>query len=61
MMVLLGVWVVRYREVQKVAGFGKGGTRKGGGGGGTGADGGGSYEMVEQGETAGRARGDDNV
>jgi protein SYS1 len=55
LMVLLGVWAVRYREVQRVVGFGKIG--RGAGGKNRGDPGGGqAYEMVEQG-----GGGDDNV
>lgn len=63
LMVLLGVWVVRYREVQKVTGFGKrkvtGKVDEGDGGGGGGGQGG-SYEMVQQQREA-DGGGDDNV
>ena len=51
LMVLLGVWVVRYREVQRAAGFGK---RSKAAAPSAGEGGGHSYEMVEQ-------RADENV
>ncbi|ETN42420.1 uncharacterized protein HMPREF1541_01575 [Cyphellophora europaea CBS 101466] len=61
LMVLLGVWVVRYREVKMIQGFGK---RKppasgaaGDGSGGGGGSRGGEYEMVEQRDRGG----DENV